>query len=123
MKNRLLAFLLCLILIVSSFLFTGCGKKKETEVTAPEERQAALAGFLRGVEALREGEIAGAAIDVFSKEPIAQSHPFFGMPDKVLVTPHIGGATWDAISNHTREFVTDVKHYLNGEELEYEYKK
>ena len=57
MKNRLLAFLLCLILIVSSFLFTGCGKKKETEVTAPEERQAALAGFLRGVEALREGGI------------------------------------------------------------------
>ena len=75
------------------------------------------------IEALRQGEIAGAAIDVFSKEPIAASHPFFGMPDKVLVTPHIGGATWDAISNHTREFVTDVKHYLNGEELEYEYKK
>ena len=75
------------------------------------------------IEALRQGEIAGAAIDVFSKEPIAQNHPFFGMPDKVLVTPHIGGATWDAISNHTREFVTDVKHYLNGETLEYEYKK
>jgi D-3-phosphoglycerate dehydrogenase len=75
------------------------------------------------IEALREGEIAGAAIDVFAKEPIAKSHPFFTMPDKVLVTPHIGGATWDAISNHTREFVTDVKHYLNGEPLEYEYKK
>ena len=75
------------------------------------------------IEALRQGEIAGAAIDVFSKEPIAQNHPFFGMPDKVLVTPHIGGATWDAIANHTREFVTDVKHYLNGETLEYEYKK
>ena len=75
------------------------------------------------IEALQQGEIAGAAIDVFSKEPIAQNHPFFGMPDKVLVTPHIGGATWDAISNHTREFVTDVKHYLNGETLEYEYRK
>ena len=75
------------------------------------------------IEALREGEIAGAALDVFPKEPIAGNHPFFGMPDKVVVTPHIGGATWDAISNHTREFVTDVKHYLNGEPLEYEYVK
>ena len=75
------------------------------------------------IEALQTGEIAGAAIDVFSKEPIARNHPFFGMPDKVLVTPHIGGATWDAISNHTKEFVTDVKHYLNGEPLEYEYRK
>ena len=45
------------------------------------------------------------------------------MRDRVLVTPHIGGATWDAISNHTREFVTDVMHYINGEELEYEYRK
>ena len=75
------------------------------------------------IEALRQDEIAGAALDVFAKEPIAKSHPFFTMPDKVLVTPHIGGATWDAIANHTREFVTDVKHYLNGETLEYEYKK
>ena len=75
------------------------------------------------MEALRTGEIAGAAIDVFRREPIAKNHPFFEMRDRVLVTPHIGGATWDAITNHTREFVTDVKHYLNGEPLEYEYKK
>jgi D-3-phosphoglycerate dehydrogenase len=75
------------------------------------------------VEALREGEIAGAAIDVFPTEPIAADHPFFEMSDRVLITPHIAGATWDAISNHTREFVADVKHYLKGEELEFEYKK
>lgn len=75
------------------------------------------------VEALRSGEIAGAALDVYDTEPIAKSHPFFEMSDRVVVTPHIAGATWDAISNHTREFVTDVKHFLNGEELEYEYKK
>ena len=75
------------------------------------------------IQALRDGEIAGAAIDVFSKEPIPQNHPYFEMRDRVLVTPHIGGATWDAISNHTREFVTDVMHYINGEELEYEYLK
>lgn len=75
------------------------------------------------IEALRTGEIAGAALDVYNTEPIAKSHPFFEMSDRVIITPHIAGATWDAISNHTSEFVTDVKHFINGEELEYEYKK
>ncbi len=75
------------------------------------------------IHALRTGEIAGAGIDVFNREPIAKNHPYFEMSDRVVITPHIAGATWDAITNHTRQFVTDVKHYLEGEELEYEYKK
>ena len=75
------------------------------------------------IHALRTGEIAGAGIDVFNSEPIAKNHPYFEMSDRVVITPHIAGATWDAITNHTRQFVTDVKHYLEGEELEYEYKK
>lgn len=75
------------------------------------------------IDALRRGEIAGAALDVFDSEPIAADHPYFSMQDRVLVTPHIAGATWDAISNHTRQFVADVKHHIAGEELEYEYGK
>jgi D-3-phosphoglycerate dehydrogenase len=74
------------------------------------------------IQALRDGEIAGAGIDVFNREPIAKDHPYFEMGDRVVVTPHIAGATWDAITNHTRQFVTDVKHFLAGEALEYEYK-
>ena len=74
------------------------------------------------IRALQSGEIAGAGLDVFTEEPIACDHPFFAMSDRVLVTPHIGGATWDAIANHTRQFVADVKHFLAGEELEYEYR-
>ena len=74
------------------------------------------------IEALRQGEIAGAGIDVFNNEPITKDHPYFEMSDRVVITPHIAGATWDAITNHTRQFVKDVKHYLAGEELECEYK-
>ena len=74
------------------------------------------------IDALRRGEIAGAGIDVFLSEPIAKDHPYFEMKDRVVITPHIAGATWDAITNHTRQFVTDVKHFLAGEELECEYK-
>ena len=45
-------------------------------------------------EALREGKVAGAALDVFPEEPITE-HPLFGMPG-VIVTPHLGASTAEA---------------------------
>ncbi len=45
-------------------------------------------------EAVREGRIAGAAVDVFSSEPITES-PLFGLPG-VIVTPHLGASTTEA---------------------------
>jgi phosphoglycerate dehydrogenase-like enzyme len=42
------------------------------------------------VDALRAGEIAGAALDVFEIEPLPADHPLWTMPG-VLLTPHIGG--------------------------------
>jgi D-3-phosphoglycerate dehydrogenase len=46
------------------------------------------------VEALRSGEIAGAAIDVFPEEPTTES-PLFDLPG-VVVTPHLGASTSEA---------------------------
>jgi D-3-phosphoglycerate dehydrogenase len=45
-------------------------------------------------EALRVGHVAGAALDVFSEEPMTDS-PLFGMP-QVVVTPHLGASTREA---------------------------
>ncbi len=45
-------------------------------------------------EAVREGRIAGAAIDVFESEPSTDS-PLFGVPG-VIVTPHLGASTREA---------------------------
>ncbi|MCU9612820.1 D-glycerate dehydrogenase [Caldibacillus lycopersici] len=44
------------------------------------------------VEALREGEIAGAGLDVFHQEPIDPNHPLLQFPN-VVALPHIGSAS------------------------------
>ena len=46
------------------------------------------------IEALQEGKIAGAGLDVFEKEPVDQDNPLLKM-DNVVVTPHVAGTTWD----------------------------
>ncbi len=46
------------------------------------------------IDALREGQIAAAGLDVFEKEPIDPDNPLLSM-DNVVVTPHSAGTTWD----------------------------
>ena len=73
------------------------------------------------IEALREKKIAGAAVDVFESEPLDKNHPFIKELDNIVVTAHIGGATWDVITNHSKMVVSDIKRFNNNEELKYEY--
>jgi len=42
------------------------------------------------VAALKAGEIAGAALDVYEQEPLPKEHPLWGLPN-VLLTPHMAG--------------------------------
>lgn len=44
------------------------------------------------IDALRDGEIAGAGLDVFDPEPLPESSPLWDFED-VIVTPHVGGRT------------------------------
>ncbi|WP_213996455.1 MULTISPECIES: 2-hydroxyacid dehydrogenase [Tepidanaerobacter] len=74
------------------------------------------------INALLNDEIAGAALDVFDEEPIPKDHPFITKCNNVVITPHLAGATYEAIENHTEQLLTDIKHFLNHEPLEYEYK-
>ena len=56
MKTRILALLLCLLLVASACLMTACGKKNK-EVADDEEREVALASFMKGVESIRKGGV------------------------------------------------------------------
>ena len=48
------------------------------------------------VKALREGWIAGAALDVYEQEPLPPNHPLTKTKNTIL-TPHIAGYTWESI--------------------------
>ena len=50
------------------------------------------------VQALNENLLAGAGVDVFTKEPLPADSPYFCIKDmdKVILTPHIGWASQEA---------------------------
>jgi phosphoglycerate dehydrogenase-like enzyme len=68
------------------------------------------------IDALRNGAIAGAALDVFDIEPLPAGHAFFSM-DNVVLTPHIGYVTTDVYAEFFRETVRSVLAYLDGKPI------
>lgn len=44
-------------------------------------------------EALKAGTIAGAAIDVYEKEPITPDNPLLAVGEKIILTPHLGASS------------------------------
>ena len=68
------------------------------------------------IEALRNGVIGGAALDVFEHEPLAADSPLWDMPN-VLITPHMSGFRpdhWDAV---TDLFADNLHRFLKGQPL------
>lgn len=61
--------------------------------------------------AIQEGRIAGAAIDVFDREPPAKDNPLLNL-DQVICTPHLRAATRDAQVNVTVQIATQVVDFL-----------
>ncbi len=66
------------------------------------------------VLALKEGRLAGAALDVYAEEPPYNS-PLIGL-DSVIHTPHIGDNTVEAAQDLSIQIVTQVIDALNGED-------
>lgn len=62
-------------------------------------------------EAIKSGQVAGAAIDVFAKEPPGPDNPLLAL-DQVICTPHLRTATRDAQVNVTVQIANQVVDFL-----------
>lgn len=65
-------------------------------------------------EALAAGKLGGAGLDHFEGEALPTDHPLCSMGNVVL-TPHIGGATYDTEVNHSKLIADDLARLLAGE--------
>ena len=65
------------------------------------------------VAALQSGKLGGAGLDHFVGEHLAADHPLCAM-DNVVLTPHIGGATYDTEANHSKLIADGLATLLAG---------
>jgi phosphoglycerate dehydrogenase-like enzyme len=68
------------------------------------------------IHALREGWIAGAALDVFEQEPLPADSPLWKM-ENVVISPHVAGFTPHYDERATALFAENLRRYLAGEPL------
>lgn len=68
------------------------------------------------VEALSEGRIAGAAVDVYDQEPPPPDHPLRSAPN-LVTTPHLGYVTEGNLRSHYGMAVEDIAAWLRGQPI------
>jgi phosphoglycerate dehydrogenase-like enzyme len=68
------------------------------------------------LKTLQQRQIAGAAIDVFSVEPLPVDHPFRKL-DTIVLTPHLGYVTAESFRNHYSQMVEGIDAWFKGETL------
>jgi len=68
------------------------------------------------IHALREGWIAGAALDVFEQEPLPADSPLWAL-DNVIISPHIAGFTPHYDDRATALFAENLRRYLAGDPM------
>lgn len=70
----------------------------------------------RLIEALKDGTIAGAGLDVVDSEPLDESSPLWALPN-VIITAHYSGLTPHYTERILDIFLDNLERYTNGREL------
>ena len=68
------------------------------------------------IAALRDGRLGGAALDVFTREPLEPSSPYWDLPN-VIITPHTSGAMEDYWTPLVGLFSENLRRFERGEPL------
>ncbi|NLO26180.1 MAG: hydroxyacid dehydrogenase [Clostridiales bacterium] len=74
------------------------------------------------IRALETGHIGAAGLDVFAKEPPAKANPLLGF-ENVVVSPHVGGVTYEAFKSMMVEAMYNMKLFEEGKTEELESKR
>lgn len=80
--------------------------------------RAALVDTAALVDALREGLIAGAAMDVHDREPLGDDHPLLAL-DNVTLTPHLASSTRECSEKSPRILAQELELVFRGSEPRY----
>ncbi len=67
------------------------------------------------IDALEAKQIAGAALDVFEKEPLPADSPLWAMPN-VLITPHVAAASTHIAERHTQTLLENIRLFVAGKD-------
>ncbi|NSW52446.1 MAG: D-glycerate dehydrogenase [Anaerolineae bacterium] len=119
-------------LATADFLSLHCPLNEQTrsmvnaEALARMKPTAILVNTARGAvvdsralyQALKSGALAGAGLDVTDPEPIPLDDPLLELPN-VIITPHIGSATYETRAKMAEMAALNILHGLRGESLPY----
>ena len=68
-------------------------------------------------DAVLDGKIGAIGVDVYSKEPFSEEHPYSKIKgrDNVIFTPHMAWGSYEARKRCCEEVALNIEAYLNGE--------
>lgn len=114
------------VIVMAATYEAGAPPLMSAEMIAAMQASALFVNIARGalvdeaalVAALREGRIAGAALDVTAVEPLPAGHPLYGLSNVVL-TPHVAGAGSGGTGEGMGRILADnLRLFLKGERLQ-----
>ncbi|MFH1604184.1 MAG: D-2-hydroxyacid dehydrogenase [Pseudomonadota bacterium] len=68
------------------------------------------------IDALREGRLGGAGLDVFEQEPLPDDSPLWAM-ENVVITPHLSGASTERAARNLETILENIRRFVEGRPL------